>query len=932
MWGKVENQTLEGKKKQYRSQLMKLKTCIPKASESMVNRERIMNCLEQSRKEVIIFQAGAGFGKTTVMAEWARKNDGCSSWYRMNESDNDPDFFVRGLTEAFSEIVQEEFLNEEKQVLPASEEEPDLYEKLLNMVFTNLSQRECYLCFDNFDVIKNEIIYELIQKIIEYGAGNLRILFTMQGSFPAFLASYLMHGEAQVICSEELCFEKEETRLLLGRIAGIELTEQMIRNIQEYTEGWPAGIVFAGLSLKKGQEKRDHYFLFDQTHLYEYIFHEVFRKMSYEMQQFIIFTSVFDTVDPFVCNYVFHRNNSESMLDYLVRENMFLYQLREDGKRYRYHFVFREFLKNRIDAERRESILIKASEYYAHHEMWKKAVCYAISCGEKGYGIVSAILEKRMFAMLEEDDHTLETWIDYLEEGRKQQTEKTLFLVYQFYRYKEEEKEAINILYEAAELAYSNQHYEIYAQYMCELTAFSRKVHGIIHAEEYAVEAGEKLRGKVTSYCSQIVCYRLEFRLQLEDEAQLQTFLKVSEDRERRRLYRLEDIRNTVRWALNLGNNLSNWEKVIEEARFTVRISKVYAEYGFYRSIFFLYWSENTKWVGLAKEGIQIGGDSTFCYWMRLLLLLFEYEENIGNRESIVKNINYLEMYRKRMGTNFPDIKPEDKIKLERILSSSQVFKTSSDISREKNLLKVVCLGAFSVEGKEGEIAWRTRKTKELFACLFFEEGRGIDKDILMERLWPGASMKKASTLFHTTVSYLRKALTQAGTPEILTVKNGSYAVDMNRIASDIDYLVRLKKNLDKDNKKNIENITEILEIYHGSYMHGDDYCWLGGYREYVEKMFLQTLGDLAERNIESGDYGKAVLLLKKAVNIDCYAVSLSELLIVCLILSGDIMSAKKQYQKLKVICLDELGQELEMEFNDYVERGKLLKEQEKNL
>lgn len=773
-----------------------------------------------------------------------------------------------------------------------------------------------------------------MEKIIEYGSDQIRIFCTVKGRIPAFLTPYLMRGNARMICDRELSFGCEETMQLLSRITGMQQNGQIAKKIQEYTEGWPAGIVFEGLSLRNGQEKNKQY-------LYDYIYYEIFRKLSNEIQQFLIDISVFEEPEPLICNYVLERSDAEVMLDDLVQEQQFLYRLEGERKCYRCHTLFAAFLRSRLDHGKKEKLLQKAAEYLAHHGRWEESVRFAVSCGEKGYEIVSTILKKRLPDMLtEEHINTLKQWILYLNGRKERLAESTLFLIYRFYRYGQQEEEGMKILYEAAERAYELHRYEVYAGYMCELIEYCRKIRGIISAEEFAREAERKLLGQATSFCSRIVCYCVEFRLQLEDENELRTFLELSSDRERRHLYHLNETRRMVRWALDLENSPVKWEELLEQARFTVRLSKVYAEYGFYRVAYQLYRKKSFDWSDTAKEGVQIGGESTFSHWMQLLLYLDEYKRGDGKKNELATKIKSLEAYRIWMGMDFPELLPEDTRNLEIVLMETHHKRTIDVPEKEieenhkgpRSLLCIKCLGSFFVEGKEGGILWRTKKARELFACLFYEEGRGITKDTLMERLWPQSGVKSTSSLFDTTLSYMRKALAKADAADVLMVQNGTYALNMHLIASDIQELMNWKEiSLQKELPEH-RNTLEAARLYHDCYMQGEDYIWLGEYCEYMEQIFLQTIKRLAEMEMQKGGYEKAVLLMQKAVEVDSYGIPLAELLVECLILEGNIKGAKKQYTRIGEICKTELGEELELEFGDYVKKAyKFKKERAEN-
>lgn len=251
-------------------------------------------------------------------------------------------------------------------------------------------------------------------------------------------------------------------------------------------------------------------------------------------------------------------------------------------------------------------------------------------------------------------------------------------------------------------------------------------------------------------------------------------------------------------------------------------------------------------------------------------------------------------------------------------------FYTHKKAEKEEEgaLLQVRCLGELDITGAQGQVIFRTRKTKELFACLFYEEGRGIKKDTLMERLWPEMCTEKASVLFHTTVSYLRKALREAGAEEVFVVKNQTYAVKISHIRSDIKTLLDWDRQIRGGTVPEDGNMLELAELYHECYMYGEDYAWLGEYREYVEQIFLQIMDRLAKIQMEKGQYRKAILFLEKAVQVDNYAVPLLELLVECLILTRDAKGAKREYAKMRRICEEELCQEAVMEFKDYIKKA----------
>ena len=94
------------------------------------------------------------------------------------------------------------------------------------------------------------------------------------------------------------------------------------------------------------------------------------------MQQFLLGISVFEKIEAAVCNYALKRTDAEGMLEYLVRENLFLTRSASEQRSYHCEQIFAGFLRERLPAIRREQILLRAAEYYARRRNWEDAARY----------------------------------------------------------------------------------------------------------------------------------------------------------------------------------------------------------------------------------------------------------------------------------------------------------------------------------------------------------------------------------------------------------------------------------------------------------------------------------------------------------------------------------------------------------------------------
>lgn len=798
-----------------------------------------MRSFEDGDEQVLIFHAGAGYGKTTVMAQWAAAHSGKSCWYHLHESDNDPCRFLLGIAASFSDAVKADVFDMEELSQAGCADLPAVSERFFSKCFSLLPGESFYICLDDFHLIKNEAVQEFLLSFMEYGEGRVRFLVTAKESFPAFLAAGIMRGRAREVGADELRFAQCETGLLLEQIIGKKLSARVESSVQEYTRGWAAGIVFAGLGLKNGgglttaasygasafhkmgvhgsrMLPAQGGVWFDRTHLYHYIFHEIFRKLPYDMQQFLTDTSVFEKIEVPVCNYALNRTDSGEMLEYLVRENLFLLRDVQEEACYRYDGVFAGFLESRLSASRRGELLLRMANYYARRGRWEAAVRCGMQCGEKGCGIIAAVVEKRAAAMAEAgEDALLREWIDYLCGFREVLTESALFFIYKCLRKGADAQRAAEILYEAAQKAYGKQRYETYGEYMYELAEYTQELSGGSAAKKIAAEA----------------CVQLEGRLQMPDHLPMSSHLPMS-------------------GHLPMAGHLAMPARGGNPS---------------YRKL-------------LAKQG---GAEKSM--------------EPADGRPADGKHA----ADRERMAGN----------------ASGEEDKSSQALCRP---VSVQCFGGFIVRGRQGEFLWRTKKTKELFACLFYEKGRWIPRDVLMERLWPEKPVEKAVVLFHTTVSYMRRSLAEGGAERLLLVKERSYALDMGQIESDMELFLKWHGSIKEGRREEWENPEELLRLYFEGYMYGEDYLWIGAYQEHVEQQYLRMLKALAEHAAKEEKYALAEALLRKAVEIDAYGTPARELLIKCLISAGDIAGAKKEYGRLLDIHREMLGRADLPDFAEY--------------
>lgn len=357
---------------------------IPKEAAWQLRRDKLLSGLACGDESAVVFHAGAGYGKTTVMAEWASEHRAQSCWYRLHESDNQFGCFLRGIAAALSGLVDAAVFRadffEADMRLAADKAAEGTGERFLARCLPALPAEPVFICLDDFHFIHNETVLNFLLRFMEYAEGKARFFFASKSGFPAFLAANLMRGAVSEVLENELRFEEGETAHLLRSMSGRALPEYVVKEIHADTNGWPAGVMFAGIDLKSAQPLSTGRFLFDRTHLHQYIFQEIFRKLAYDTQRFLTESSVLEKMMPPLCDYALGRSDSAGMLHYLVKEHLFLSRVEGEEDAYFYEGVSGGFLRSRLSDGRRVEVLLKAAQYHVRRGEWEEAARDAMAC------------------------------------------------------------------------------------------------------------------------------------------------------------------------------------------------------------------------------------------------------------------------------------------------------------------------------------------------------------------------------------------------------------------------------------------------------------------------------------------------------------------------------------------------------------------------
>ena len=350
------------------------------------------------RRRLDIVVAPAGWGKTTLLAEWLARDDGPSfAWVSLDEGDNDPARFwshvAASLRKAGVELPE---AFEAAAAAPGT----TAADAALPLLINTLAQAELapVLVLDDYHLITQQEIHGAMRLLVERLPMSAHVVISSRTEPPLGIARLRARGDLGEIASDQLQFSEAEAAALFNETLELSLPAEQLELLSARTEGWVAGLYLAGLSL------RDRAGSGYDRHLDDYLGEEVLAVQAPRVRDFLVDTCVLDRFCAPLCDAVRGDDASRALLAEIERANLFLVPI--DADWFRYHHVFRDVLR-RAMVETRSAEHI--SELHARAGAW-----FA------GEGDVSAALPHLLAAGHGADaaDLVARSWNESLQSGR----------------------------------------------------------------------------------------------------------------------------------------------------------------------------------------------------------------------------------------------------------------------------------------------------------------------------------------------------------------------------------------------------------------------------------------------------------------------------------------------------------------------------------
>ena len=406
------------------STLLTAKLNIPPIQDQLVKRIRLTKLLgEGLRGKLCLLSAPAGFGKTTLLCEWLSKIKTPAAWLSLDEQDND---LIRFLTYCISALqrIEGSIGRDILSALRASHT-PSI-EQLLTKLMGEINKLndDFILVFDDFHFVTDQSIFDALDFLLEHLPQKMHIIISGRVDPPLPLARFRVEGQMTEIRSGNLRFTGEEAGIYLNDLMDLALSPEQIEALEVRTEGWIASIKLAALSLRGRRDKHDFVEDFSGSNRYimDYLMDEVLSRQSEEVQTFLCQTSIFGRFCASLCDDVLEISNSRQIIKQLEQSNLFLIPLDEVRCWYRYHYLFTDFLKQRLyerNPNKLPALHRQACQWYETHGQVDEAVEHALSSGDLER--VAGLVEKAAASLtIRKELNKLLRWINILPDGLRQ--------------------------------------------------------------------------------------------------------------------------------------------------------------------------------------------------------------------------------------------------------------------------------------------------------------------------------------------------------------------------------------------------------------------------------------------------------------------------------------------------------------------------------
>lgn len=398
------------------------KVILPQRRKELYTRQRLINLLYDLLDEkLVLVIAPAGYGKTSLLIDFAYQVDLPVCWYAVDDQDQSPErfftYFVASLHRRFPEFGE----TSKAAINALNQFNPDINQLvavIVNDAYEHI-QEHFLIILDDYHLVSNiKEIQAFINHFINQAAENCHLILSSRTllSLPD-LPLLVARSQVGGIGFEELAFKADEIQSFVLQYYHVTLSDTAAQDLARDTEGWITGLMLSAQVMGQGMTNQMRAARVTGIELYTYLAQEILDQQTTDIRDFLLRTSFLEEFDASLCTSIWGAEcNWRKLIDQVVQNNLFVLPVGEDGKWLRYHHLFGEFLRAQFEKERPEQqqdLLRRIAGVYTERHDWGRA--YALYSRLKDNLAIAILIEKAGSSLIRNAQSALlAKWIDAL--------------------------------------------------------------------------------------------------------------------------------------------------------------------------------------------------------------------------------------------------------------------------------------------------------------------------------------------------------------------------------------------------------------------------------------------------------------------------------------------------------------------------------------
>ena len=397
----------------------KTKIIPPRRRDELLARKRLLDSLfDALESKLVLVSAPAGYGKTSLLIDAARESEFKCCWLSLDELDRDPQRFLAYLVASITECfpgMGGQTAAVMSRVDSFEEEMERLAVTLVNETYESIHEH-FVLILDDFHILEGvQPIYDFLNRFIQLVDDNCHVLvssrtLTTLEDLPLMVAREQVSG----LSFSDLAFRVDEIQALILQNNNTHISDEDAQKLIEETEGWITGLQFSGAGFLGKDRKPESK---TGVRLFDYLGQQVVDKQKPHIFEFLLRTSLMDEFDAALCEAVLapfyaDKQDWQAFIQTILKSNLFAIPVGVDGRSLRYHHLFRDYLRQRMEREKAEEIrpiLERLSRAYESMREWEKAHAVIQKLGD--VDLLVELIDLASFNNLHSTARLVETWL-----------------------------------------------------------------------------------------------------------------------------------------------------------------------------------------------------------------------------------------------------------------------------------------------------------------------------------------------------------------------------------------------------------------------------------------------------------------------------------------------------------------------------------------